>query len=555
MVNYHFFGENSNFFLGNTEQKLLLKPKFFPHLESLGVITKVVSKKYETFLLNNRGEVYQLESGKPNLLNLTDIVSISAGKNHNLALSHSGKVYSWGSNPKCLGFGSVKEIIDKPQQITTLSGHFIKKIKCGKSYSFLLDYTGNLFAFGQNSDGQYGNGTWWGHDEPQIIQAKVKKIFLGYCSSSFMIKENGKLYASGNNVNGCLGSNKGNLVLITRRKITLPFDTSKLKTIKTSFLHSLALTTDGDLYSTGGCLFNGQETTLHSFKKIKPLKNVIKIGCGHLYSLVVTKSGEFYCFGSRVHTKFKKLGQTIFKLDFNMGNFPFSKICVGHNFNCSILQSFSLIEEDFLNFFKSQELADYKIQDIPVHSFILKLRTGNQDLKQITDILKQYPKNQVYDYLQWIYSGQIIDNELINTICADFGINSPSERTLLKSISSLYSQEDQKDFAICVIKNKKKISHIKVHKILLQARCGMFLEMFKTISQNMECVSDYSNKSVLSMQKFMKYLYTDVFEINENDDIDFLKSQFEDVRDYYQLNKATSIYQTILDFENKYLNK
>ena len=110
--------------------------------------------------------------------NNIEIVKISSGEAHSLALNNKGKAYSWGfgSNGQLgLGFcedffepgeGFIKSRIFEPQLINNFKDNKpnnsikknieIKEIKCGKTFSMFINENSELFASGNNDLGQLG---------------------------------------------------------------------------------------------------------------------------------------------------------------------------------------------------------------------------------------------------------------------------------------------------------------------------------------------------------------------------------------------------------------
>ena len=110
--------------------------------------------------------------------NNIEIVKISSGEAHSLALNNKGKAYSWGfgSNGQLgLGFcedffepgeGFIKSRIFEPQLINNFKDNKlnnsikknieIKEIKCGKTFSMFINENSELFACGNNDLGQLG---------------------------------------------------------------------------------------------------------------------------------------------------------------------------------------------------------------------------------------------------------------------------------------------------------------------------------------------------------------------------------------------------------------
>ena len=97
-----------------------------------------------------------------------NIIKISCGEAHSLALSDDGKVYSWGfgSNGQ-LGLGFCEDSFEpgeglknsmrySPEKIEELKDENISEIKCGKTFSMFVNNKGELFACGVNDLSQLG---------------------------------------------------------------------------------------------------------------------------------------------------------------------------------------------------------------------------------------------------------------------------------------------------------------------------------------------------------------------------------------------------------------
>ena len=98
--------------------------------------------------------------------------SVAAGEYHSLALSTSGRVYSWGKNQ--FGQLGTGDILDQrlPVAVNTggvLSNKTIVAIAAGLSFSLALADTGELFAWGDNEFGQLGDGTLSERHSPVLV--------------------------------------------------------------------------------------------------------------------------------------------------------------------------------------------------------------------------------------------------------------------------------------------------------------------------------------------------------------------------------------------------
>ena len=113
---------------------------------------------------------------KPTLISLKydnnidiNIIQISCGEAHSMALSDKNKVYCWGfgSNGQLgLGFcedsfepgkGLIKSRIFTPKEVNTFPKNLlISNVQCGKTFTMFEDFEGQLYACGVNDLGQIG---------------------------------------------------------------------------------------------------------------------------------------------------------------------------------------------------------------------------------------------------------------------------------------------------------------------------------------------------------------------------------------------------------------
>ncbi|KAJ3443885.1 kelch-like protein [Anaeramoeba flamelloides] len=87
---------------------------------------------------------------------------------------------------------------------------------------------------------------------------------------------------------------------------------------------------------------------------------------------------------------------------------------------------------------------------------------------------------------------------------------------------------------------------IPVHKHTLVARSGVFREMFQNLLlnenvKNTNSVQDYSNKTIESLEIFVKYLYTSKIELTGGEGPQMIVEVLEDSIEYYQLNKNSNL--------------
>ncbi|GKX30189.1 hypothetical protein SH1V18_26690 [Vallitalea longa] len=109
-------------------------------------------------------EVQQVEG-------LNNIVSIAKGDFHNLAIDNQGKVWTWGDNEYGeLGYGFAENDYFTPRQIEGLEN--IIAVSGGDGHSIALDSNGDVWTWGKNDKGQLGDNTNIDKYEPTKIEIK-----------------------------------------------------------------------------------------------------------------------------------------------------------------------------------------------------------------------------------------------------------------------------------------------------------------------------------------------------------------------------------------------
>ena len=86
------------------------------------------------------------------------VVAVSAGAEHNLALTADGAVWSWGRG--CLGqlgHGDRQQQL-LPKKVETLEGRRVVATSAGSDHSIALTADGATFAWGKGESGCLGHG-------------------------------------------------------------------------------------------------------------------------------------------------------------------------------------------------------------------------------------------------------------------------------------------------------------------------------------------------------------------------------------------------------------
>jgi hypothetical protein len=128
------------------------------------------------------------------------IIDISCGAYHSLALTSNGDVYAWGLNEsEQIGIesGSVSQL--RPVKINFSINEKFKAISCGAYHSMALTESGRVFSWGENDDGQLGVGNFTNFNKPELIQMNDILFEKICCSSSFsfFLSTDGDIYVCG----------------------------------------------------------------------------------------------------------------------------------------------------------------------------------------------------------------------------------------------------------------------------------------------------------------------------------------------------------------------
>lgn len=134
-----------------------------------------------------------------------DWIAVACGGAHSLALKADGSLYAWGANFNGqLGIGS-NELVLSPRRVGTASW---LKIDAGFEFSAGIQTDGSLWSWGFNGNGQLGDGTLLERNSPLRINVTNINTWASLsCGSAFMhiIASEGTLWATGANIEGCLG--------------------------------------------------------------------------------------------------------------------------------------------------------------------------------------------------------------------------------------------------------------------------------------------------------------------------------------------------------------
>eukprot|EP00820_Chromera_velia_P007570 Cvel_19856.t1-p1 / transcript=Cvel_19856.t1 / gene=Cvel_19856 / organism=Chromera_velia_CCMP2878 / gene_product=Ultraviolet-B receptor UVR8, putative / transcript_product=Ultraviolet-B receptor UVR8, putative / location=Cvel_scaffold1739:34465-40070(+) / protein_length=454 / sequence_SO=supercontig / SO=protein_coding / is_pseudo=false len=137
-------------------------------------------------------------------LNSKNFIKASAGQEHTGAVTDGGKLYMWGAGAVGqLGTGGTSNE-DAPVEIT-VSGETFTDVALGQQFTLAVTSSGKLYSFGLNDRGQLGLGDTTDRNTPQlVISSGVSAVAAGKAHAAVVMSD-GSVQVWGENTDGQLG--------------------------------------------------------------------------------------------------------------------------------------------------------------------------------------------------------------------------------------------------------------------------------------------------------------------------------------------------------------
>jgi len=240
------------------------------------------------------------------------IIDISCGRNHGIALSQDGTIYSWGSSE----FGQRGQIDKEPNterwtpgRIESLCNKDIVSIASGLDHNVAVTNKGALYVWGYGGEGQLGLGATGDFHQPQMLlnefsEGNVFNQILCGGDYTALLTANGVIFTFGCNYFGQLGhGTSGNSILSPQ--IVKFFNNIFIEDIGGGAAHMIALTNKGEVYTWGktehGRLGISLTQELISTPQLVTAltdKNITRVAAGGGYSYAISdKDKKLYAFG------------------------------------------------------------------------------------------------------------------------------------------------------------------------------------------------------------------------------------------------------------------
>jgi alpha-tubulin suppressor-like RCC1 family protein len=200
----------------------------------------------------------------------TDWVAVAGGREHTLALKSDGTLWAWGRNDAGgqLGLGDTTDRLI-PTQVGTENDWVT--VACGAFHTVALKSDGSLWAWGDNTHGQLGQGgsDYTSHPSPARVGSdNAWEAVAGGGYHTVALKSDGSLWSWGWNDSGQLGQGD----TIDRGSPTQVGADTDWVAVACGYEHTVALKSNGTLWAWGfnweGQLGLGDTTDRHSASQV-----------------------------------------------------------------------------------------------------------------------------------------------------------------------------------------------------------------------------------------------------------------------------------------------
>lgn len=239
------WGNNSNYQLGHKDGSVNEEPRIIESFRYINIID-IAAGGWFSMAIDDVGEVWSWGDNKYGQLGhgttgddfyepqcvlvedetkgnipLSGVVKLSAGKYHTLAVDFSGNVYGWGRNgADCCIDESGEFSYNLAQKIQGLpDDEWIVDVEAGDRCSFFLTDDGQVYAMGNNDNGQLGDGTTTTRSTPVLLDIENIVDIESNGNSTLFLKKDGTVFACGANTYGQLGRGFSNTRIETPVKV------------------------------------------------------------------------------------------------------------------------------------------------------------------------------------------------------------------------------------------------------------------------------------------------------------------------------------------------
>uniref|UniRef100_A0AAR2JXU0 Serine/threonine-protein kinase Nek8 n=1 Tax=Pygocentrus nattereri TaxID=42514 RepID=A0AAR2JXU0_PYGNA len=244
------------------------------------------------------------------------IKSVSCGDLFTTCMTDRGIIMTFGSGSNgCLGHGNFNDVT-QPKIVEALLGYELVQVSCGASHVLAVTNEREVFSWGRGDNGRLGLGTQDSHNAPQQVNVPAEfeahRVLCGV-DCSMIISTQHQIMACGSNRFNKLGLDKISdteeplsscqveEVQIFRPVQSAPLNVEKIVYIDIGTAHSAAVTEKGQCFTFGsnqhGQLGCSSRRSSRVPYPVPGLQGVTMAACGDAFTLAIGSEGEVYTWG------------------------------------------------------------------------------------------------------------------------------------------------------------------------------------------------------------------------------------------------------------------
>ncbi|MGX4686989.1 RCC1 domain-containing protein [Vagococcus sp. JNUCC 83] len=346
---------------------------------------ELIAPKLATDSLYNTSPTEDTDAYKPNLISAVKFTSVSNFELGGTAIDASGYVWVWGFNGAGrTGIGTTSGYLGGMKRIPFFVDNNItvKTIKSGYRQSFAITTDGLLYGWGQNNNGEIGQGFTGTEANPISTPKKIpiplhsdEKVIIvdprenagGLQTTVYAVTSEGRVFAWGyggsNLIPGYTGTSNTTPIELTDIS-TLGKDNGGIEDIQVGNSQVILLAKNGKVFGWGGNNYGsvgiGNTSSTSSPKELTSFggAKVTQISLNYNQSMALTEDGKVFrwgqVYGSRSTASANFTSPALVSYDFSSAKYsPVPKKVIASTYNSSIIDQHGRIWSSGGNVFYS----------------------------------------------------------------------------------------------------------------------------------------------------------------------------------------------------------